>query len=299
MKKLLLFFVVITLAALSYTIFVSKKKQFVNPKGIPIPTVKPLLAYTFEKLRETKFPQSQIKLDRSYSETADSTSQIFYFGTPKKPGGTVVDKVSGLLNIPKKPGVYPVIVMFRGYVSEKIYEPGVGTQHVAEALTSHGFITLAPDFLGMGESNLPSTDSFEARFQTYTTALTLLSSLSTLNDGLQASYSGSITADLNKIGVWGHSNGGHIALSIIAINGAKYPTVLWAPVSKSFPYSILYYSDDADDLDYFINRINEPVISQPDPIVPLVPPDLLKTMRERFVSERLNRFPDAQQDAFG
>ena len=26
-----------------------------------------------------------------------------------------------------------------------------------------------------------------------------------------------------------------------------YPTVLWAPVSKPFPYSILYYTDDYED----------------------------------------------------
>lgn len=247
MKKLLLFFVVIVFAALFCIFFVSKKEPFVNPVGAPTPTVRPLLAYTFENLKTTRFPQNQIKLDRSYSETADSTSQIFYFETPKKPNNPAMDKVSGLMNIPKKPGAYPVIIMLRGYVPEDAYQPGVGTQHVAEALATHGFITLAPDFLGFGESSPPSKDSFEARFQTYTTALTLLSSLSTLNKGLQASYSGSMTADLNKIGVWGHSNGGHIALSVLAISGKAYPTVLWAPVSKSFPYSILYYSDDADD----------------------------------------------------
>ena len=208
---------------------------------------KPLLAYTFENLRKTVFPKSKIVLDRSYSETATSTSQIFYFKTPKKPGSTEMDTVSGLMNMPKKPGTYPIIVMLRGFVPDNLFAPGVGTQHVAETLAQNGYITLAPDFLGFGESSLTSSDSFEARFQTYTTVLSLLSSLSTLNEGLEASYSGSITVDANKVGIWGHSNGGHIALSVLAISGKKYPTVLWAPVSKSFPYSILYYSDDADD----------------------------------------------------
>ena len=85
--------------------------------------------------------------------------------------------------------------------------------------------------------------AFENRFQTYTTAISLLNSLDNLNDELD----GSVSADINKIGIWGHSNGGHIALATLAITGKEYPTVLWAPVSKSFPYSILYYTDETDD----------------------------------------------------
>jgi dipeptidyl aminopeptidase/acylaminoacyl peptidase len=160
-----------------------------------------------------------------------------------------------MINLPKKPGNYPVIVMLRGFVPDEMYKPGVGTQHVAEALAQNGYITLAPDFLGFGESSPPSKDSFEARFQTYTTVLSLFSSLTTLNNGLQASYSGTITANLDQVGIWGHSNGGHIALSVLAISGKEYPTVLWAPVSKSFPYSILYYSDDADDHGKMLRKV--------------------------------------------
>lgn len=246
MKKLFLILFVSGIALMFFYVFLLKKSQTGLPSSI-LPTEKPLMAYTFESLKKTKFPQNDIKLDRPYSETVNSTSQIFYFETPKKPNGSGMDKVSGLMNLPRKPGTYPVVIMFRGFVPDEMYEPGVGTQHVAEALAEHGFITLAPDFLGFGESSSPSKDSFEARFQTYTTALTLLSSLSTLNEGLRASYSGTITTDLTHVGIWGHSNGGHIALSVAAISGLPYPVVLWAPVSKSFPYSILYYSDEADD----------------------------------------------------
>jgi len=247
MKKVFVFFAFIIILLLLFKYLNSPRQSFISPLGKPTPTEKPLLKYTFENLRKTQFPKSKIVLDHNYSETADSTSQIFYFQAPKVPGGMEMDKVSGLMNIPKKPGIYPVIIMLRGFVPDEMYQPGIGTQHVAEVLAQNGYITLAPDFLGFGESNAPSKDSFEARFQTYTTTLTLLASISSLNEGLNASYSGSISANITKIGLWGHSNGGHIALSTLAISGVTYPTVLWAPVSKSFPYSILYYSDDADD----------------------------------------------------
>lgn len=247
MKKMLLFLLVIIVAAFIYFWFKSKKEPSVSLNGLPAVKAQPLLAYSFDKLRQTKFPASQIRLGTPLSKTSDSTAQLFDFDTAKKPGSTEMDKVSGVINLPAKPGTYPIIVMLRGFIPDGQYTFGAGTQHVAEEFAGHGFITLAPDFLGFGQSSPPSSDSFEARFQTYTTALTLLSSLSKLNDGLQASYSGSITADLTRIGIWGHSNGGHIAFSTIAISGVKYPTVLWAPVSKSFPYSILYYTDEADD----------------------------------------------------
>jgi dipeptidyl aminopeptidase/acylaminoacyl peptidase len=137
--------------------------------------------------------------------------------------------------------------MFRGFAPKNTYKPGVETQPSAQVFVKNGFITLAPDFLGFGQSASPSADPFEDRFQTYTTALSLLASLPTLNAELNTNYSGTISADLKKVGIWGHSNGGHIALAALAISGASYPTVLWDPVSTSFPYSILYYTDESDD----------------------------------------------------
>lgn len=244
---IILMVILLTVLVIKFLPFLNRNTSFVNPLGKITPVEKPLLAYTFENLRITKFPVNQINLGRKIAETTDSSSQMFYFSVPDKPNSKKMEKVSGLMNLPNTSGTYPVIVMFRGFASQESYVSGIGTQHAAEVFAKNGFITLAPDFLGYGESGKPAKDAFEERFQTYTTTLTLLSSLSTLNKGLEASYSGEIKAGINKIGIWGHSNGGQIALSTLIISGETYPTVLWAPVSKSFPYSILYYTDEFDD----------------------------------------------------
>ncbi len=243
MKKIFLIVLIIVVSILvaSYFSHFFPVQQKL-PKEAP-----PLLVYTFDNLKQTRFEPTQITVGRKISETPGSLSQAFYYSVPKTPGSTVLEKVSGLLNIPKKPGIYPVIVMLRGFIPIEDYKIGMGSEVSAQVFAQNGFITLAPDFLGFGESDPGSKDGFENRFQTYTTALTLLSSLQTLNRGLEASYSGQIKADLKKVGIWGHSNGGHIALSVLEISGLPYPTVLWAPVSKSFPYSILYYTDESDD----------------------------------------------------
>ena len=221
----LLFF--ISVSAGYFLVHAKFKKPLLKPL--------PLLKYTFENLKNTKFTASQITLGDKVSDT----SQIFYFNIP--------EKVSGLMNFPDKPGTYPVIVMFRGYIPKETFKSGSGSQPSAKVLANNGFITLAPDFLGYGQSASPSAQPFEERFQTVISALTLLASLENLNSTLGASYAGQIKADLTKVGIWGHSNGGAIALSALAISGLTYPTVLWAPVSKSFPYSILYYTDETDD----------------------------------------------------
>lgn len=250
--KRISFFIVFIIVIIE-SVYILNNGFLSNVKKIPQPT--PLLAYTFTNLKKTKFPLTKITFGPVVSENADSLSRMFYFSVPKTPNSRETEKVSGLCNIPKKPGNYPVIIMFRGFVPDNIYKPGVGTQPAASVFVKNGFITLAPDFLGFGQSASPSPDSFENRFQTYTTALTLLSSLPTLNDGLDEIYSGSITADLGKIGIWGHSNGGHIAIATLEISGVTYPTVLWAPVSASFPYSILYYTDESDDQGKALRRV--------------------------------------------
>lgn len=213
---------------------------------------KPLLKYTFENLKKTKVQPSSIILGEPLEEQENYISQIFHYNIRETVNGkSQYKKVSGLLNVPSakqhNEDGYPIIIMFRGFVPKEIYTTGIGTKRAGEVFAQNGFITIASDFLGYGKSDNPSIDSIEERFQTYTTALTLLSSLENLNAGLDASYSGRIKADVSKVGMWGHSNGGHIVLSILEITGKNYPTVLWAPVSKPFPYSIFFFMDAFDD----------------------------------------------------
>lgn len=209
---------------------------------------KPLERYTFENLRKTQLPESPITVGRLIEEKDNYISHMFYFTSSNK-------KVSGLLNIPKEEGTYPVVIMLRGYVPRENYETGIGTKRAGEVFAQNGIITLSPDFLGYGESDNPSKDVMEERFEAYTTLLGLFASFGNLNEGLNASYSGKIKADVGRVGIWGHSNGGQIALSALAISGKKYPTVLWAPVSKPFPYSILYYTDDIEDHGKALRRV--------------------------------------------
>lgn len=200
---------------------------FVSPIGMS--AEKPLAKYSIPRLASSQVPPGTITLDSVVATTSAYTEWLFHFIDDGK-------KVTGVAHIPNGTGPFPVIVQLRGFVAKEDYAPGVGTSHSAQVFAKNGFISLAPDFLGYGGSDMPSSVSIEERFQTYTTVLSLLSSIGSLP-----------SADAGKVAIWGHSNGGQIALTTLAVTGKKYPTSLWAPVSKSFPFNILAYTDEFDD----------------------------------------------------
>lgn len=195
--------------------------------------------YAIENLRLKTIVPSSFTFDRIIEEQDRFTSFQFSYYVEGK-------RVTGRANIPTDAEDAPIIVMFRGFVDPSLYETGIGTQPSAEVYAENGFITLAPDFLGFGESDMPSEHPMEERFERYTTGLTLLTSLSRLNESLEK-YGIETSADEDLVGLWGHSNGGHVAIVMLEVSGENYPTTLWAPVSKPFPYSILFYTDEYDD----------------------------------------------------
>lgn len=211
------------------------------------PTHKPLEKYSFENLKNRSYSGSLIEFGQVLNDRSDFISQMFYFTSDGK-------KVSGLITYPKNSIKAPVIVLIRGFVDQTIYKTGIGSSHVGEELAKNGFLTLSPDFLGYGESASPSAEPIEERFETYTTVLNLLSSIKFLNQSLTLKNL-PVSVNPENVGIWGHSNGGHIALSVLEISGASYPAVLWAPVSKPFPYSILYYTDEYEDLGKKLRKV--------------------------------------------
>lgn len=236
MKKLFgIFFLVVIAFAVGWW-FNSFYGTPTTPSKAIAPVIpKPLKKYTIENLSRAEIETGEIIKEEILEENEDLTSYLFSFESPKK--------VTGQINIPNKNQKFPLVLMLRGYVDQEIYQTGIGTRKSASVFAENGFITLAPDFLGYGGSDTQTENIFEARFQTYTTVLSLLESLHSIKEW-----------DKETIFLWGHSNGGQIALTILEITGKDYPTTLWAPVTKSFPYSILYYTDESEDKGKYIRH---------------------------------------------
>lgn len=248
------------------------------PFATPTPTPLPYLAYTIPQLAEKEKNQptqaAPITIIQLYNtEDTNATTNIYLF-TYLSQGKTV----SGTLTISKKlleetdnTHALPFIVMARGYVPPEIYYPGNGTKNAARVLAENGFVTFAPDFLGFGKSDAESDDAWVNRFVKISNMLDLIHSLQNFPQ-LQLPVNAAENTDLNhasmstkitqlenehknysislnpqQMGIWGHSNGGQIAVTTLEVLGQNIPTSVWAPVLAPFPYSVLYFSDEEAD----------------------------------------------------
>ncbi len=206
------------------------------PRDVPIiapaPTPKPLLQYTFANLANYVPQSSLITLDKTMDQNEKVTVYLGSFTTGGK-------RMSMQIMVPQTAtpsGGFPVILMNRGFVDPSQYQTGIGTKNAAKVFAAGGFVTVAPDFLGFGASDAAPEDTMAARLEKPQQLLDLIASLPSFT----------ITNPM-KLGLWGHSNGGQITLSLLEITQEPYPTVLWAPVTKPFPYSLLYYTDEYED----------------------------------------------------
>ncbi len=247
MKKTLLY-TITSIVFIAIGWFANVAYRLPKSSSNPIAQIKPtpLYKYSIENLATTNIPSSKIEVGDLISETNDYSTYKYHMEFSPDLSKNL-KTVSGIINIPKEVGPFPVVVMFRGFVDQKTYVMGTGTQPSAKVFAKNGYITIAPDFFGFGESDKESNDIFETRFQTWTTAVTTLKSLSTIEKW-----------DKNNVFIWGHSNGGQIALTTLEITGATYPTVLWAPVTMPFPGSILYFTYEYDDQGkYIVEHLSE------------------------------------------
>ncbi len=213
----------------------------------------PLLKYSITNLQTYDFKASTINLERVIAEEQNYTSFLFSYNTEGR-------KMTGQINIPDSVTANPeqenkVIVMLRGFVPPEIYTTGVGTKNAAAAFAADGYITVAPDFFGYGESSPEPENSWVTRFEKPITVVELIKSIKQNGIPLDTSENleGLVTDELTKtknitaIGMWAHSNGGQIALTTLEILREPIPTTLWAPVTAPFPYSIAYFSDELAD----------------------------------------------------
>jgi dipeptidyl aminopeptidase/acylaminoacyl peptidase len=244
-KLILLFLIFLIIAAFFIYNYLSLNVQ----KSSILPIIpKPLDKYTIENLANTNVQTGNLIIKDITSDKDDYSSYSFEFTFNPNLDGKTLKKTTGVITLPNLENSdlskkYPIILMIRGYIDQKLYKSGDGTKNAANEFAKNGYITIAPDFLGYAGSDKEADNVFEARFQTYITILSLIKTIE--NTTTLELEIGNL--NIGNLFIWAHSNGGQIALTVLEITGKTYPTVLWAPVSKPFPYSILYYTDEADD----------------------------------------------------
>lgn len=181
--------------------------------GTPAPH--PLAPYTIEGMRERDYPGGEIQIANLQEE--NEYYRRYYFVYPSD-GLTI----SGVMNVPRGGGPFPVLILLHGYFQRDQYYTGADTWQAADFFARNGYLAIAPDYRSWG-----SSDSGYSLFHTGLVAdvLNLISSLPSLPQ-----------ADPGRVGLLGHSMGGGIATKVLVLDDRVSAAVLHAPNS----------ADDAD-----------------------------------------------------
>ena len=133
--------------------------------------------------------------------------------------------ISGIMNVPKGAGPFPVIIANHGYIDPAIYTNGRGLKREQDYLARAGYVVLHPDYRNYADSSDDAGN--DVRFR-----------LGYVEDVINAVYaiknSDIDSIDKNKIGMLGHSMGGGVTTNVIAIQPELVQAaVLFAPVSAN------------------------------------------------------------------
>lgn len=139
-------------------------------------------------------------------------------------------KISGIMNIPKGKGPFPVIVMNHGYIDPKVYTNGQGLKREQDFFARNGYAVLHSDYRGHAFSDKAEAgDEVRPRSNYVEDVLNAVSALKK-SDLPELAF-----LDKEKIGMLGHSMGGGITENIMT---AKPQTakayVLLAPISADY-----------------------------------------------------------------
>ncbi|GGK33497.1 hypothetical protein GCM10008955_29400 [Deinococcus malanensis] len=138
-------------------------------------------------------------------------------------------RINALLTVPTgtpPKGGWPALVFNHGYIPPEVYRTTERYVPYVDAFARAGFVVLKPDYRGHGTSQGQAVGAAYWTPDYTTDVLNAVSSLKTLPNVNRA-----------RVGMWGHSMGGHITLRAMVIDPQIKAGVIWAGVVA--PYDML------------------------------------------------------------
>ncbi len=211
--------------------------------SLPLAAMENYTPYSFNNLVNYPFKASPITLIKVLDDTHEFTTYQATFQTM----GRTMSLYVGVPKLYANTAPHGVVLMLRGHQNTAGYTTGKGTQYPARAYMRAGFIIVSPDFFGFATSDAPpfgEVNSTESYLIMPINAVELLRSLETP----QIKFAAGVAphpllqrSSLGPIKLWGHSNGGLVALHLLQLTGQPFPTVLWAPVTLDFAHASAFY----------------------------------------------------------
>ncbi|MCL2211664.1 MAG: hypothetical protein FWB95_07070 [Treponema sp.] len=165
--------------------------------------------------------------------------------------------VSARLSIPaiKQDEIKGIVIMLRGHQRANNYYTGKGTENPAKGYLQRGWAVIAPDFLSYASSSPAPLPYSLHQFYSTINAVEIYKSLEQpvfiYDDSVPQANRIIFPQSFKKRVMWGHSNGGQVALHFLAIIQKPVTTVLWAPVCIPYPDSAGHFGYGAAFAEHF------------------------------------------------
>ena len=183
------------------------------PSAVPTPAPTPAPPYAIDALRARPATGGAISVGGRIS--AGRGYATYAVSWPSQ-GGTM----TGILHLPTGAGPFPVVVVNHGYVPVSQYYAGQDSTKYADALAAEGFLCLSPHYPGYIGSS-PPQPGVPPIVAEAIADMDLIGALPSLRQ-----------ADPRRVAALGHSNGGGVALILLAADPRIRSAVLFAPVSS-------------------------------------------------------------------
>ena len=190
---------------------------FVTPTPLPTPTLVPYEQYTIAYLSRRTYGGGKIAVVQKLSESKNFTSYSIQYPSDGL-------NIFGFMDIPRGNGPFPVILSVHGYAPAVNYDPFNPNQDFADFFADNGFIVIHPGLRNQGPSD--KGDNL-LRVGMTIDVMNLIALLKAQHD-LPAELA---SANLDKLGLWGMSLGGEIALRVLTLSPDIKAAVLYSPLS--------------------------------------------------------------------
>jgi fermentation-respiration switch protein FrsA (DUF1100 family) len=190
-----------------------------TPEPTATPTATPVNPLTIPFMREGEYPGSDIVIEQTLQGGANYQR---YLASYQSEGY----KIYGLLTVPngEKPATgWPAIIFNHGYIPPEQYRTAERYVAYVDGFARNGYIVFKIDFRGHGNSEGEAEGGYGSPAYTID-ALNAVASIQRHPD-----------ADPNRIGMWGHSMGGHVTLRAMVTSGDIKAGVIWAGVVATYP----------------------------------------------------------------
>lgn len=186
-----------------------------NGGGLEIEELHPL---SIEYLRQQEHPGSDIVIEQTLTPGVNYQRYIASYRSEGL-------KIYALLAVPNgdENSKYPVIVFNHGYIRPSEYSTTERYVAYTDGFSRNGYIVFKSDFRGHGNSEGQVTGGYGSSAYT----IDVLNAVSSIK---KYQY-----ADSDRIGMWGHSMGGHITLRNMVVYKDIKAGVIWAGVVASYP----------------------------------------------------------------